>query len=150
MESSWHIVSLCWVSGLKFKDCRFSNWSIIFLKIYKYFHESTTFLIEHKKSWVVYKHLKKLTKRCSCWWYKRKKLQNVTLEMRKPTKLSKFHMWNFFEIRSGYMWVGKFGWFKWVSKRLRSHCCDNCDIVFVKVELLWKIVGANMGCAQVH
>jgi hypothetical protein len=35
----------------------------------------------------------------------------------KPTKLSKFHMWIFLEIRSGFMWVGKFGWFKWVSKR---------------------------------
>jgi hypothetical protein len=83
-----------------------------------------------------------------------KNLQNVTLEMKKPTKLFKFHMWKFLEIRSGYMWVGKFGWFKWVSKMLRLHCCDNCDIVFVKVvlliELFWKIVGTNRGCAQVH
>jgi hypothetical protein len=70
-----------------------------------------------------------------------KVLQNVTLEMKKPTKLSKFHMWIFWEIRSGYMWVGKFGWFKWVSKRFKLHCCDNCDIVFVKVVLLIECCG---------
>jgi hypothetical protein len=61
-----------------------------------------------------------------------KSLQNVTLEMENPTKLSKFHMWNFLEIKNGYMWVGKFGWFKWVSKRFRLHCCDNC-------EPLWRL-----------
>jgi hypothetical protein len=137
---------ILWASG-KFMTYSFlmlglglEIWGLLVFKLrhklffnYKYLHESTTFWIEHEKSWVVYKHL-----------------QNVTLEMKKPTKLSKFHMWNFLEIRSGYMWVAKFGWFKWVSKRLRLHCCDNCDIVFVKVELLWKIVGANTRCAQVH
>lgn len=121
---------------------------------YKYLHESTTFWIEHKKFWVVYKHLQKLTKGCPRWWYKMKKFTKCDTRDEKTYKTFQVSHVIFLEIRSGYMWVGKFGWFKWVSKRLRLHCCDNCDIVFVKVvlliELLWKIVGINLGCAQVH
>jgi hypothetical protein len=134
------------IVGFKLKHNFFFN--------YKYLHQSTTFCIEHKKSWDVYKHLQKLTKRCPCWWYKMKKFTKCDTRDEKPIKFSKFHMWKFLEIRSGYTLLGKFGRFKWVSKMLKLHCCDNCDIVFVKVvlliEWLWKIMGTNTGCAQVH
>ncbi len=70
MENAWGIIFLCCIcSPPNFGYCYISNWSKKSFKYCKYLYKPLMLLVGLGQSWNAYKHLQKLTRWCSGWWF---------------------------------------------------------------------------------